>query len=47
MSNATNHANWNGPDARIGTRTAPNINAGRIIGSSGGRIMQLGLRLNF
>lgn len=47
MFNATNHANWNSPDTRIGTRLSPNVNAGRIIGSTGGRIMQLGLRLNF
>jgi hypothetical protein len=45
--NATNHANLNNPDTRIGTAQAPNLNAGRIIGSSGGRIVQLGLRLNF
>ncbi|MEI9814114.1 MAG: hypothetical protein WDO18_16370 [Acidobacteriota bacterium] len=47
MFNATNHANWNNPDTRIGTVDAPNVNAGKIIGSNGGRIMQLGLRLNF
>jgi hypothetical protein len=47
MFNATNHANWNSPDTRIGPASAPNFNAGRIIGSSGGRIMQLGLRFNF
>jgi hypothetical protein len=47
LFNATNHANLNSPDARIGTAKVPNINAGRIIGSSGGRIVQLGLRLNF
>lgn len=45
--NATNHANWNQPDTRIGTARAPNFNAGRIVGSTGGRIVQLGLRLNF
>jgi hypothetical protein len=47
LLNATNHANWNQPDTRIGTLGTPNFNAGKIIGSSGGRIVQLGLRLNF
>jgi len=47
LLNATNHANWNAPDTRIGTATTPNFNAGRIVGSTGGRIVQLGLRLNF
>ncbi|MEP7367948.1 MAG: hypothetical protein ABI972_32190, partial [Acidobacteriota bacterium] len=47
LLNATNHANWNAPDTRIGTAAAPNYNAGRIIGSTGGRIVQLGLRINF
>jgi hypothetical protein len=47
LFNATNHANWNYPDVRIGTLKNPNYNAGRIIGSTGGRIVQLGLRLNF
>ncbi|MFM2124667.1 MAG: hypothetical protein RL328_1118, partial [Acidobacteriota bacterium] len=47
MLNATNHANWNAPDTRIGSTAAPNFNAGKIIGSTGGRIVQLGLRLNF
>lgn len=47
MFNATNHANWNNPDTRIGPADAPNANAGKIIGSTGGRIVQLGLRLNF
>jgi len=45
--NFLNHANWNDPDAVIGTATAPNVNAGRIIGSRGGRIMQIGLRFSF
>jgi hypothetical protein len=45
--NFENHANWNDPDNRIGPANAPNVNAGRIIGSTGGRILQLGLRLNF
>jgi hypothetical protein len=47
MFNATNHANWNYPDTRIGPASAPNVNAGKIIGSNGGRIVQLGLRINF
>jgi hypothetical protein len=47
LLNATNHANWNQPDTRIGTAETPNFNAGKIIGSTGGRIVQLGLRLNF
>lgn len=45
--NFINHANWNDPDATIGTAAAPNVNAGRIIGSTGGRVMQLGARYNF
>jgi preprotein translocase subunit SecY len=32
---------------RIGTVATPNFNAGKIIGSNGGRIVQMGLRLNF
>ena len=47
LLNATNHANWNQPDTRIGTLDTPNFNAGKIIGSNGGRILQLGLRINF
>ena len=47
MFNALNHANWNSPDTNIGPASAPNANAGKIIGSQGGRIVQLGLRLNF
>jgi len=45
--NFLNHANWNDPDVMIGPASAPNANAGRIIGSRGGRVMQLGLRLSF
>jgi hypothetical protein len=45
--NFVNHANWNAPDNVIGPQKAPNVNAGKIIGSSGGRVMQLGLRFNF
>lgn len=42
-----NHANWNYPDTGIGSDSAPNVNAGRIIGSYGGRVIQLGLKLSF
>jgi len=42
-----NHANWNDPDNTIGSATTPNVNAGKIIGSRGGRVIQLGLRLSF
>jgi hypothetical protein len=45
--NFINHANWNDPDTEIGTAAAPNVNAGRIIGSHGGRVIQLGLRFSF
>lgn len=45
--NFPNHAVWNDPDTMIGPASAPNVNAGRIIGSRGGRVMQLGLRLGF
>jgi len=45
--NFLNHADWNRPDAEIGTAEAPNENAGKIIGSRGGRVVQLGLRLTF
>ena len=45
--NCLNHANWNYPDTTIGPASAPNINAGRIIGSRGGRVIQLGLRFSF
>jgi len=45
--NFLNTANWNDPDATIGTAAAPNQNAGRIIGSRGGRVLQLGARYNF
>ena len=47
LFNALNHANWNSPDTVIGSAAAPNVNAGHIIGSSGGRIVQLSLRMNF
>jgi hypothetical protein len=42
-----NHANWNNPDTGIGPATAPNVNAGRVIGSHGGRVIQIGLKLSF
>ena len=45
--NFLNHANWNNPDDEIGSLESPNTNAGRIIGSRGGRIIQLGLRFSF
>lgn len=45
--NFVNLGNWNDPDTVIGTAKAPNVNAGRIIGSRGGRVIQLGLRLSF
>jgi hypothetical protein len=45
--NFINHANWNDPDTVIGPASAPNANAGRIIGSVGGRVLQLGLRYSF
>lgn len=45
--NFLNHANWEDPDNVIGPASAPNVNAGKIIGSRGGRIIQLGLRYSF
>lgn len=45
--NFPNHANLNDPDTRIGPDSSPNLNAGKIIGSTGGRVMQLGLRVLF
>jgi hypothetical protein len=45
--NFINNANWDDPDPVIGSSTAPNVNAGRIIGSTGGRIIQVGLRYSF
>jgi len=45
--NFLNHANWNDPDTLIGPASAPNVNAGRIIGSRGGRVMQIGMRFSF
>ncbi len=45
--NFVNHAVWNDPDPIIGSAAAPNVNAGKIIGSTGGRIIQMGLRFSF
>lgn len=45
--NFVNHANWTDPDNAIGPTNAPNVNAGKIIGSTGGRVIQLGLRFSF
>lgn len=45
--NFPNHANFNDPDTRIGTPESPNLNAGKIIGSTGGRVMQVGMRILF
>jgi hypothetical protein len=45
--NFINHANWTDPDEVIGTPGAPNVNAGRIIGSRGSRVIQLGLKISF
>jgi hypothetical protein len=45
--NFLNHANWNDPDPVIGPPESPNLNAGRIIGSTGGRVVQVGLRFSF
>jgi hypothetical protein len=45
--NFLNHANWSDPDSGIGPVSAPNLNAGKIIGSRGGRVIQLGARISF
>lgn len=45
--NFLNHANWNYPDPNIGPASAPNVDAGKIIGSYGGRVVQLALKLSF
>jgi len=42
-----NHANWNYPDTNIGPESALNVDAGRIIGSHGGRVIQIGLKFSF
>jgi hypothetical protein len=45
--NFLNHGTWNNPDPVIGSVASPNTDAGHIIGSRGGRVVQLGLRLSF
>lgn len=45
--NFINHANWNDPDVTIGPASAPNVNTGKIVGSRGGRVVQVGMRLSF
>ena len=45
--NVLNHADWDMPDTTIGSASAPNVNAGRILGSHGGRVIQLGVRVSF
>ena len=45
--NAFNHGNWNSPDPVIGSLENPNLNAGHIIGSTGGRVVQIGVRFSF
>jgi hypothetical protein len=45
--NVLNHANWNYPDPNIGPVSAPNVDAGKIIGSHGGRVVQIGLKFSF
>jgi len=45
--NFTNTGNWSDPDTMIGPESAPNVNAGKIIGSVGGRVIQVGMRLSF
>ena len=45
--NMLNHANWNYPDPNIGPASAPNVDAGKIIGSHGGRVVQIGLKFSF
>jgi hypothetical protein len=45
--NVMNHGNWNYPDTMIGPANAPNFDAGKIIGSHGGRVIQLGLKFSF
>ena len=45
--NFSNRANWDNPDPVIGSEGARNANAGKVIQSEGGRVIQLGLRFNF
>ena len=42
-----NHADWNDPDTTIGPASAPNLNAGKITGSHGGRVIQVGVAYSF
>jgi len=45
--NILNHANLNNPDPVIGSVLDPNADAGRIIGSTGGRVVQLTMQITF
>ena len=45
--NCLNHGDWNYPDTAIGPASAPNLDAGHIIHSHGGRVIQLGLEFSF
>jgi hypothetical protein len=45
--NFINTANWTDPDVVIGPASSPNVNAGKIIGSRGNRVIQLGMRFSF
>jgi hypothetical protein len=45
--NVLNHGTWNYPDTMIGSVSEPNVDAGRIIGSHGGRVIQLGMKFSF
>ena len=45
--NALNYGNLNLPDRMVGSLADPNLNAGKIVGTSGGRVVQLGLRFSF
>ncbi len=45
--NFINHGNWADPDTIIGPPEARNANAGKIIESRGGRVLQVGVRYNF
>jgi hypothetical protein len=45
--NVLNHADWNTPDTTIGPSSAPNLDAGHIIGSHGGRVIQVGMKFSF
>ena len=45
--NALNYGNLNLPDRMIGSLADPNLNAGKIVGTTGGRVVQLGLRFSF